>query len=155
MITSIFKCLVHIVNIELNKLFVFILRNNNATLKSHCRTNNIKDIVYKFEITNVYPRQGSLEGGTMITITGNGFSTNASLNVVMFGDTNCKVQTSTARQLVCMVEQSGRTIKVDNQGEHPGINKFIFNDYLVYVDYFIFIFFKHFTRQGLFWFVII
>ena len=73
-----------------------------------------------FEVTNVYPRQGSLEGGTMITITGNGFSTNTKLNVVMFGDTNCKVQTSTATQITCIMDSLGKVYKVDNQGTHPG-----------------------------------
>ena len=70
------------------------------------------------EITNVSPRSGSIQGGTIVTITGNNFSTVKNENQVTIGDSRtnlCEIITATATEIVCrtMADSSGITTGQD------------------------------------------
>lgn len=63
-----------------------------------------------FQITSVSPASGSINGGTLLTLTGKGFSTRASQLLVMFGDQThmCKLEGSpTEQQVKCRTPPMG------------------------------------------------
>ena len=66
------------------------------------------------------PSQGSLYGGTDLTITGEGFSTNTSLMSVFLGPHICDVTEATSNQLKCRIADTGITHYVSDTGRHPG-----------------------------------
>ena len=65
------------------------------------------------------PTSGSIYGGSIITLTGQGFSTNNSLNNIRFGDAICKAVSSSYGSVVCEMEWTGKTHRVENTGSHP------------------------------------
>jgi len=77
------------------------------------------DITYTLRVDNVYPTSGSQDGGTDITITGEGFSTNKEENLIHFGTAKCEVLSATTTQVVCRSGTAGNEIKVTNLGVHP------------------------------------
>ncbi|RYG70220.1 hypothetical protein EON64_00755 [archaeon] len=52
-------------------------------------------------IEAVFPQAGSLAGGTVVTITGSGFSKNASQLVVLVAGRVCDIQSADVEQIVC------------------------------------------------------
>ena len=84
-----------------------------------CRTNSIADISYDFEVTNVFPLEGSFAGGSVLTVTGTGFSTTSSDNIIKVGGTPCSVTSSTSTEVICTLDSPAVTHQVDNQGVHP------------------------------------
>jgi hypothetical protein len=83
------------------------------------RSGNIPTIEYQLLITNVFPTQGSLYGGTRLTLTGQGFSTNTSLTEVKVGNHGCNVESASTTQIVCLLGDTSSVVKIDNQGVHP------------------------------------
>ena len=75
---------------------------------------NIKTEAY---ITAVSPSSGSALGGTLVTITGENFSNDASDNAVMIGDALCLVETSAPQQIVCRIAH--RTVTDDFSTLYP------------------------------------
>ena len=71
-------------------------------------------------VSGVTPNRGSLNGGTKLTISGEGFSSNNTDNIVMLGDVQCEVTESTKNEIKCTTPSGGRTAEVDNSGLHPG-----------------------------------
>ena len=53
------------------------------------------------KVTDFNPKQGSIEGGTLITITGYNFSTDGLDNNVRIGKTDCIVQSSSNTEITC------------------------------------------------------
>lgn len=53
------------------------------------------------EILSFSPSTGSIYGGTLITITGRVFSTEASDNPVKVGTTDCLVETTSPTEITC------------------------------------------------------
>ncbi|CAH1226877.1 PKHD1L1 [Branchiostoma lanceolatum] len=82
-------------------------------------TNSIPDIEYRLTVTNVYPDQGSILGGTRVLIKGEGFSETAASNVVMFGDVPCEVESADATLIVCVTGTAAQTHVITNDGTHP------------------------------------
>ncbi|KAG7457780.1 hypothetical protein MATL_G00230750 [Megalops atlanticus] len=76
-------------------------------------------IEYVLGVTDISPVQGSLYGGTEVTITGSGFSPNMADNQVTMGSTLCRVTSASEHQLECVTEPEERTHTVTNQGSHP------------------------------------
>jgi hypothetical protein len=76
---------------------------------------------YVLSVTKVSPKRGSLNGGTEVTITGNGFHSNMSGNVVKLGRKRCVVFESISTEIKCKTEDSGNIVQVDNSGSHPGM----------------------------------
>ena len=62
-------------------------------------------------ITAATPARGGTGGGMTVTITGTGFSTNQSQNLVSIDGTSCLVISSTSTEIKCKTGQHGRTIK--------------------------------------------
>ena len=75
---------------------------------------------YVLTVSGVSPQSGSLNGGTEVTITGEGFNGNMSGNVVKFGEKRCVVIESTTSEIKCKTENGGEIVQVDNSGSHPG-----------------------------------
>ncbi|XP_060603397.1 fibrocystin-L-like isoform X3 [Ruditapes philippinarum] len=71
------------------------------------------------KITNVYPLQGSLLGGTKLTITGSGFGTDDNAVVVKIGDVNCEILSLTNTQILCQIEDLRKIHQVTNMGVDP------------------------------------
>jgi hypothetical protein len=55
-------------------------------------------------VTAISPSSGSALGGTMVTITGENFSTNPIDNPVMIGDSLCIIKSSKPQEIVCEIE---------------------------------------------------
>lgn len=64
------------------------------------------NFVLKPSVTDVSPSSGSQAGGTLLTITGDGFSNVISDNVVHIGSTLCDVLTSSFDTIVCRTRAS-------------------------------------------------
>ncbi|VDH99664.1 Hypothetical predicted protein, partial [Mytilus galloprovincialis] len=80
--------------------------------------NQIPEIEYLLKVTNVFPKSGSLFGGTRVTITGVGFSTNESLTEVKVGDTDCDVDSASNTVIECTIQDTGDVVEITNQGIH-------------------------------------
>ncbi|XP_033729209.1 fibrocystin-L-like, partial [Pecten maximus] len=80
-------------------------------------TSAVPKINYVFRVTKLYPLQGSLQGGTRVTILGDGLGTDAE---VMIGDTSCDVDDAktTSSRIECTIGDTGTTHQIDNQGSH-------------------------------------
>ena len=76
---------------------------------------------YKLYISNVSPNVGSVRGGTLVTINGDGFSTNCSLNKVTFGSSlDCKVISCSNDYIQCKTSSAYSVYKIDNSGFNIG-----------------------------------
>uniref|UniRef100_A0A8C4XEU0 PKHD1 like 1 n=1 Tax=Erpetoichthys calabaricus TaxID=27687 RepID=A0A8C4XEU0_ERPCA len=67
-------------------------------------------------ITSVRPLMGSLYGGTKLTLTGSGFSTNPDDIQVLLGQRRCNVTDATQDRLECVVQAPGKVYTVTNLG---------------------------------------
>ncbi|XP_078699976.1 fibrocystin-L-like [Branchiostoma floridae x Branchiostoma belcheri] len=76
-------------------------------------------VEYVLRVTGMSPSRGSLSGGTLVGLSGEGFSTTAGENTVMFGDTVCEVLSSTSTEVWCRMGSAGRRHLVDNTGTDP------------------------------------
>ncbi|XP_060573258.1 fibrocystin-L-like isoform X2 [Ruditapes philippinarum] len=77
---------------------------------------DIPTVTVDLSITNVFPLQGSLLGGTKLTITGTGFGNNETLIDVKIGEVNCLTETVTDTQIVCEITDAAKTHHVTNKG---------------------------------------
>ncbi|KPP78019.1 fibrocystin-L-like, partial [Scleropages formosus] len=83
-------------------------------------SNNVNTTVeYVLQVTGIYPSQGSLYGGTKVTVTGSGFSSSITDNLITVGDANCKVTTANENQVQCVIQPNEKTFTVTNLGIHP------------------------------------
>ena len=57
-------------------------------------------VTYSLIVNNIYPTSGSAMGGSVLTITGSGFSTTPELNNIMFGETECRVLTAESTEVI-------------------------------------------------------
>ncbi|KAL6460366.1 hypothetical protein MHYP_G00303320 [Metynnis hypsauchen] len=76
-------------------------------------------IEYVLQVSGLSPQQGSLYGGTTVTITGSGFSPDLTDNTVTLGGTRCEVTAAWAHQLECVTQIDEQTYIVTNQGIDP------------------------------------
>ncbi|XP_052805044.1 fibrocystin-L-like isoform X2 [Mya arenaria] len=84
----------------------------------------IPSVTSGLKVTNMFPSQGSRQGGSILTITGVGFGTNESLVDVNFGDIDCEVDTVTDTQIVCETSTATKTHIVTNKGTDPAFGVF-------------------------------
>ncbi|XP_064639845.1 fibrocystin-L-like [Lineus longissimus] len=82
-------------------------------------SNNISSIHYNFQVNRVSPSEGSIFGGTILTITGRGFHNNTAMMNVSVGDVGCEVFESTQDELTCRMGDFYTTHYVTNGGTHP------------------------------------
>ncbi|KAM4704928.1 fibrocystin-L [Rhinophrynus dorsalis] len=83
------------------------------------RMSDQASIEYVLEVTNIFPRYGSLYGGARITLTGSGFSTDLEKNEVQIGFIPCSVISSSENKLTCDLQKPGKVFTVTNNGKHP------------------------------------
>ncbi|KAL7883851.1 hypothetical protein SRHO_G00015090 [Serrasalmus rhombeus] len=76
-------------------------------------------IRYVLQVSGLSPQQGSLYGGTTVTITGSGFSPDLTDNTVTLGGTRCEVTAAWDHQLKCVTQKDEQTYIVTNQGIDP------------------------------------
>ncbi|MEE6507574.1 hypothetical protein FKM82_026763 [Ascaphus truei] len=76
-------------------------------------------IEYILEVNRIFPHHGSLYGGTKVTLTGSGFSTNPEKNEVRIGFMPCSVTSSTDNELQCVIQSPAKVFTVTNDGKHP------------------------------------
>ncbi|XP_012578380.1 PREDICTED: fibrocystin-L [Condylura cristata] len=74
-------------------------------------------IQYILEVTNIFPKRGSLFGGTEVTIMGLGFSTIPSENTVLLGSFPCNVTSSSENVIKCVLQSPGNVFRITNSGE--------------------------------------
>ncbi|XP_024857831.1 fibrocystin-L isoform X2 [Kryptolebias marmoratus] len=75
-------------------------------------------VEYILEVSGVSPRSGSLLGGTTLTVSGSGFSSNTPVNTVTVGGSDCEVVIASENELQCVVRSEERSHIVTNQGSH-------------------------------------
>lgn len=63
------------------------------------------------KVTRIRPKQGSLYGGTLITIDGENFSDDKLDNPVMVGSSLCIVERTSKNQIVCRIEERGQSAR--------------------------------------------
>uniref|UniRef100_S4RUK3 Polycystic kidney and hepatic disease 1 (autosomal recessive)-like 1 n=1 Tax=Petromyzon marinus TaxID=7757 RepID=S4RUK3_PETMA len=80
-------------------------------------------VEFVLRVTDVQPRGGSLYGGTRVTITGDGFSSNATSNNVTIGGVPCVVLSSSWSRLECLSLGTATTHTVTNRGIHRSLGE--------------------------------
>ncbi|XP_050924319.1 LOW QUALITY PROTEIN: PKHD1 like 1, tandem duplicate 1 [Lates calcarifer] len=75
-------------------------------------------IEYILEVYSISPLFGSLMGGTRLTVSGSGFSSNTSDNTVSVGEAVCEVKAASENELQCVMQSEEKTHVVTNQGSH-------------------------------------
>ncbi|XP_052060298.1 fibrocystin-L-like isoform X3 [Mytilus californianus] len=80
--------------------------------------NVVGTVTYQLTVTDIYPTQGSLYGGSLVTVFGRGFGTNASLVDISFGAYKCQIQDIADTELTCLTSTTAKTHVVTNQGSH-------------------------------------
>ncbi|KAM5157489.1 fibrocystin-L [Mantella aurantiaca] len=79
-------------------------------------TDNVTSIKYILEVNSISPQYGSLYGGSHITLTGSGFSSNPQDNYVQIGSLPCNVSESSSTELTCVIQRPGNVYTVTNEG---------------------------------------
>ena len=79
-----------------------------------------KSVEYVLYVENIYPKHGSVLGGTTLTLEGAGFVTNASKVHVIIGKRKCDVISSTENKIQCKTKAASNVFVVDNSGRHSG-----------------------------------
>ena len=98
--------------------YVLFKFNQLSPTVSICST--VSPISYILQVDQIYPEQGSYNGGTVVTILGTGFSEDPEVpHHVTFGSTPCHVTSQEASQLLCTMGYGGKTHVVTNDGSHP------------------------------------
>ena len=82
---------------------------------------SLKYVEYILSVQNVYPNHGSVLGGTILTLEGAGFVSNASKIHVTIGKRKCDVISSNKDIIKCKTKAASNIYVVDNSARHPGI----------------------------------
>lgn len=68
----------------------------------------------------MYPTNGSLAGGTLLTLTGEGFSDDPVENIIKIGGVACTQEVTNSTYTECVTGSVSTTHHVDNSGTNPG-----------------------------------
>ncbi|KAG8441696.1 hypothetical protein GDO86_010760 [Hymenochirus boettgeri] len=77
-------------------------------------------ITYVLKVNDIQPKFGSFCGGTKITLSGSGFSTDQSQNAVKIGTVPCNVTSASENELECIIASPGNVYTVTNNGQDLG-----------------------------------
>ena len=66
-------------------------------------------------LTSISPRYGSVEGGTLVTFSGQNFATSVSDYQVLIDDIECVVQSATSTEITCLTGQRLGAFELDPQ----------------------------------------
>nr|XP_026692211.1 fibrocystin-L-like isoform X4 [Ciona intestinalis] len=83
------------------------------------KQNNISGISYTFAVDQLSPQHGSIHGGSIITISGQGFVNDPALNILLGNHSKCNVQSVTSNMIQCKIGSLARTHFINNNGIHP------------------------------------
>ena len=75
---------------------------------------------FKLKVSSIIPREGSVFGGTRLTLAGEGFSSNSSANKVFVGGKPAKLLSSTSTKIIAETPSNCKTVSVTNGGTHEG-----------------------------------
>ncbi|XP_067888793.1 PKHD1 like 1, tandem duplicate 1 [Heterodontus francisci] len=92
--------------------------NYSICTQTHISNSVNASIEYVLRVTEVAPWQGSLYGGTKITVSGSGFSPVPQDNIVQIGSVPCHITFASARMLECVLDATGRSFIITNNGSH-------------------------------------
>ncbi|XP_073535878.1 fibrocystin-L [Phyllobates terribilis] len=81
------------------------------------RNDTDASVEYILEVNSISPQYGSLYGGSRVTLTGYGFSLVPSDNQVQIGSLPCNISTSSADELICVIQSPGTVYNVTNDGK--------------------------------------
>ena len=70
-------------------------------------------------MSSIAPNIGSIRGGSVVTVYGDGFSSKCSLNKVSFGPQNCQVLNCTSNRIKCRTSSAYLTYTIDNSASDP------------------------------------
>ena len=80
---------------------------------------------YILSVRNVYPKHGSVIGGTILTLEGAGFVSNVSKIHISIGKKKCNAISSTKDVIKCKTKAASNVVVVDNSARHPGTIYFL------------------------------
>ncbi|KAK7468041.1 hypothetical protein BaRGS_00036745, partial [Batillaria attramentaria] len=78
----------------------------------------VPPVTVTFEVTGMNPVYGSMYGGTIMTVEGEGFGDDDSLLDVTLGGHACPVETVSDTVITCKLAYTGTEYTVTNQGKH-------------------------------------
>ncbi|XP_043545299.1 PKHD1 like 1, tandem duplicate 1 [Chiloscyllium plagiosum] len=90
--------------------------NYSIYVQTHVGKSLNASVEYVLRVTEVTPQQGSLYGGTKITISGSGFSPVPEDNIVQIGSVPCHITFASPNVLKCVSDQTGRKFVITNNG---------------------------------------
>lgn len=82
--------------------------------------NQNTSVSYSLKVLDFKPKCGSLLGGTMVSIQGEGFCRNMSDVSVKIGEFECLVKSVSSNVINCTTTGATKTVEVDNNGAHKG-----------------------------------
>ena len=94
---------------------------------------------YTLFVTSFSPRIGSIRGNTVLTISGQGFSTDCSKNQVSFVDSlnfnrKCIVLSCSSSQITCRTTNAYSTFNVANEGtDNSNETSFFINIFVMFI----------------------
>ncbi|KAG8441692.1 hypothetical protein GDO86_010757 [Hymenochirus boettgeri] len=74
-------------------------------------------ISYILEVNDIQTKFGSLHGGTKITLSGSGFSTDLTQNTVKIGTVPCSITSASENELKCIIASPANVYTVTNNGQ--------------------------------------
>jgi len=95
-------------------------------LAGSCKKKEIADPVTNFRVTGYYPNSG--KGGTLVTMLGEGFSTDLTDHAVSFSGTPAEVISATETKLVVRAPQAGSTgmVTLSTDGKNTDVGQFTY-----------------------------
>ncbi|XP_051526679.1 fibrocystin-L-like [Myxocyprinus asiaticus] len=128
-------CNVHLLNSTSTQMYCEVPPNNGSEAEKACTiivmnggyaVNLTSSYTYKSSltpvITGVTPRRGGTAGGTRLTVTGSGFSTNVNEVTVTIAGSVCDVQSANQTQIICVTnakpksQQTKVRVELGNRG---------------------------------------
>ena len=90
--------------------------------KGNAKFTTGKTVTYVLGVNCIKPLQGSVMGGTILTVSGEGFSSAMYDNQIKVGGKVCEVISASNTEIKCLTPDTGKMIKIDNSGRHEGNN---------------------------------
>lgn len=92
----------------------------NLLLASSGLARALQKIEYKHYVSSFSPNIGSIRGGSVVSVYGEGFdSTDCRNNMVSFGSQRCQVANCSANWITCETSSAFVTHQITNEGSDP------------------------------------
>ena len=83
-------------------------------------TNELVFINYILQVNDFNPKKGSLLGGAVVVVYGEGFGDNKEFVTASIGGYKCHIETCENTKLTCKTSPASNVIVVDNSGQSSG-----------------------------------